>query len=212
MDRTPSYDAWLRPTILVGAALVAAGLWIGDQLRSRGVVLAAAGIAAATLLAGPAAYAVTTVLHPASGPLAAAGPSTSSNGLGGPGGGPAGAAVSVDASLVSYLEAHRGSAKFLVAAFGSQSSASIIIATGQPVITIGGFNGSDPAPSLTQFERLVAEGQVRYVLVSSNAGFGGPGANTGSGASISQWVTANGKEVSTSNSGSGTLYDVSHAT
>ena len=205
--------------IVLGAALVAVLLWVGDRLRSRAVVLAAVGIAAATLLAGPGAYALTTVLHPESGPVVAAGPATASSGVGGLGvpaggsGGP-GSSVSVDANLISYLQAHRGNAKYLVAAFGSQSSAPIIIATGDPVITIGGFNGGDPAPTLAQFERLAAEGQVRYVLVSGNGGSGpggGPGAASGSGSSISQWVTANGKEVSTSNAGGGTLYDVSHA-
>ena len=52
-----------------------------------------------------------------------------------------------------------------MAAFGSQSSAPLIIATGEPVMTIGGFNGADPAPTLAQFQQLVADGQVRYVLV-----------------------------------------------
>jgi len=211
LDRTPSYDAWLRPLIVLGAVLVAVGLWLGDRLRSRALVLTAAGVAAATLLAGPAAYTLTTVLHPASGPVASAGPTTGSTGVG-----PGGASTSADASLVSYLEAHRGSAKYLVAAFGSQSSAPIIIASGQPVITIGGFNGADPAPTLAQFERLVAEGQVRYVLVTNGGGGPGggfgPGGASGSGSAISQWVTTHGKEVSTTSSGtSGTLYDVSGA-
>ena len=209
LDRTPSYDAWLRLLILVGSALAAAGLWLGDRLRSRPLVLAAAGVAAATLLAGPAAYTLTTVLHPASGPVASAGPSSSTGGFGG---GPGGGTTSVDASVISYLEAHRGNATYLVAAFGSQSSAPIIIATGQPVITIGGFNGADPTPTLTQFEHLVATGKVRYVLVSNAGGGGfGPGGATGSGSSISQWVTTHGKEVSTTSTGTGTLYDVSGA-
>ncbi len=218
LDRTPSYDAWLRPLIVLGAVLVAVGLWLGDRLRSRALVLTAAGIAAATLLAGPAAYTLTTVLHPASGPVASAGPTTSSTGVGpGGGGGPGGASTSADTALISYLEAHRGNAKYLVAAFGSQSSASIIIASGQPVITIGGFNGADPAPTLAQFEGLVAEGQVRYVLVANGGGGPGggfgPGGASGSGSAISQWVTTHGKEVSTTSSGtgSGTLYDVSGA-
>ena len=210
LDRTPTYDAWLRPLIVVGAVVVAVGLWLGERLRSRALVLTAAGVAAVTLLAGPASYTLTTVLHPASGPVASAGPAAAS-GFGGGAGGAGGG--SADASLISYLEAHRGHARYLVAAFGSQSSASIIIATGQPVITIGGFNGADPAPTLAQFEHLVAGGQVRYVLVTNGGGGFGPGGATGSGSSISQWVTTHGKEVSTTNAGtgSGTLYDVSGA-
>ena len=155
-----------------------------------------------------------------------AGPATSATGVGARrgrrprwrGGGGFGGATTTDSALIAYLEANRGNAKYLVAAFGSQSSASIIIATGEPVITIGGFNGGDPAPTLAQFEALVAQGEVRYVLVSGN-GAGRrrarrPGGGTGASQSIASWVTTNGKEVQLANStstGGGTLYDVSGA-
>ncbi len=126
--------------------------------------------------------------------------------------------ATADTALIAYLEANRGSATYLVATFGSMSSASIIIATGQPVMTIGGFNGSDPAPTLAQFQRLVAEGEVRYVLVSgAGGGFGGGGPGGGSATSqaISQWVTSHGKKVPATGYGStatsGTLYDISGA-
>jgi hypothetical protein len=79
----------------------------------------------------------------------------------------------VNAGLISYLRAHKGSAKYLVAVSGSMQSAPIILATGQPVITMGGFNGSDPAPTLAQFQSLVSSGKVHYVLLN------GGGARTG---------------------------------
>jgi 4-amino-4-deoxy-L-arabinose transferase-like glycosyltransferase len=168
----------------------------------------AAGVATLALLAGPAAYSLTTVANSRTGPLAAAGPTTSVA-RGGPGN------EVVDTALVSYLEAHRGSADYLVAAFGSQSSAPIIIATGQPVITIGGFNGGDPAPTLAQFQQLVAQGKVHYVLLSGGGpgGFGSPGGGGPGGGgpgggnnAISQWVTSNGTQVNYG--GSATLYKV----
>ena len=97
-----------------------------------------------------------------------------------------------------------------MAAFTSQSSASIIIASGQPVITIGGFNGSDPAPTLAQFEQLVAQGKVRYVLVQTG---GGTGPGGGGDSAITTWVTAHGTVVPAASyggsTGSGTLYQVS---
>jgi 4-amino-4-deoxy-L-arabinose transferase-like glycosyltransferase len=221
LDRTPDYHPWLRPAIVAGAAIAAVGLWLGRLLRRRAIVLAAAGVAAVTLLAGPAAYALTTVQSTQNGSIVTAGPATDGAGaggagFGGQGPGGFGGASTTDAALISYLEAHRQNAKYLVATFGSQSSASIIIATGQPVITIGGFNGGDPAPTLAQFEALVVKGEVRYVLVTGNGGgFGGgaPGGGAG-GQSIASWVTSNGKEVQLGNStttGGGTLYDVSGA-
>ena len=209
LDRTPTYHAWLRTAIVIGAALTAVGLWLGDWLRNKAIVFAAAGLATVTLLAGPTAFAVTTVLNPQSGPIVSAGPSSGAAGFGGPGGL---GTSSTDTALIAYLQAHRGNAKYLVAAFGSQSSASIIIATGEPVITIGGFNGGDPAPTLAQFIQLVREGQVRYVLIGGGFGGGaggGPGGGQNGSASITQWVTAHGTAVTAI---SGNLYEVSAST
>ena len=203
--------------ISLGAVAAAVGLWLGDRFRSRALVLGGAVLATAVLLAGPAAYTFSTVSKSYSGSIIFAGPSstgsTSGSGLG------SGSAGDANASLVSYLEKNQGSAKYLVAAFGSQSSASIIIASGKPVITIGGFMGSDPAPTLAQFQKMVADGEVKYVLISGNGGGGfgggGPGGGPGGGSSsISSWVTTNGSAVSSSaigNSTNGTLYDVSGA-
>jgi hypothetical protein len=252
---TPTYNAWLRPLIIGGAALAAVGLWLGSHFRNKILVAAAAGIAAVTLLAGPTAYALTTVNTPATGSIVAAGATVSGDG-GGPGGqagfgpsgmtrgpgadgqaqaggtndgltdggGPAGlggpggpgAASTADTGLISYLEANRGSAEYLVAAFGSHSSSPIIVATGEPVMTIGGFNGGDPAPTLAQFKQMVADGKVRFVLVGGGGMGGGPGGGGpgGGGTSqISSWVTQNGKAIDASTYGgsgtNGTLYDLS---
>ncbi len=59
-------------------------------------------------------------------------------------------------------------------------------------VAIGGFDGSDPTPTLTEFKKLVEAKQVRYVLL------GGVGAMTGgfgSGFSIAMWVKDNGTLV-----------------
>lgn len=126
------------------------------MLRRRAVVMVAAAVATVTLLAGPLAYSLTTVRNPVSGSVVTAGPSSTTTargalGNGGPGGGGVpGAVTEVSAAPVSYLEKNQGSATYLVATVGSQSSSSIILATGEAVITIGGFSGRDPAPTLAQ--------------------------------------------------------------
>ena len=58
-------------------------------------------------------------------------------------------------------------------------------------MTMGGFNGQDPAPTLAQFKAMVARGEVRYVLTSSQGGGPGGGSNE-----ITEWVQAHGTEVS----------------
>jgi 4-amino-4-deoxy-L-arabinose transferase-like glycosyltransferase len=97
----------------------------------------------------------------------------------------AGRDSTADPALVSYLEKHQGSAEYLVAVTGSQAAAPLILATGKPVIAMGGFNGGDPTPTLAQFKQLVATGKVHYVLVSSGVGAGtgaaAPGATSGGG-------------------------------
>jgi 4-amino-4-deoxy-L-arabinose transferase-like glycosyltransferase len=124
--------------------------------------------------------------------------------MGGPGGSFGGGGGTADSQLVAYLEAHQGSAKYLVAATGSQATDGIIMATGEPVITIGGFTGSDPAPTVAQLADLVAKGEVRYVLVSGQGG--GPG---GGNSEITSWVQEHGTAVTGAGTTGGTLYRVS---
>jgi len=113
---------------------------------------------------------------------------------------------SLSSTAIAYLAAHQGSATYLLAASGSQTTAPIIIATGRAVITIGGFNGSDPAPTVSQLAALVAEGKLHYVLLAGSAA-GGPGGG-GSSEAISTWVKAHGAVVTAVTVSGGTLYRV----
>ena len=46
----------------------------------------------------------------------------------------------------------------------SNNAAGYQLASGEPVMAIGGFNGTDPAPTLAQFERYVSEGKIHYFI------------------------------------------------
>ena len=109
-------------------------------------------------------------------------------GYGGPGG-------TASKQMVAYLEAHRDGATWLVAVQGSSAAASIILATdGMPVMAMGGFRGTDPAPTLAQFEQYVKQGKVHYVLAGVRGGLGGGGFGGGSAgtvASVTSWVEQN---------------------
>ena len=113
---------------------------------------------------------------------------------------------SLGTEAIAYLQANQGSAKYLLAAVGSQSTSQIIIDTGEPVVTIGGFSGQDAAPTVSQLAKLVADGDLKYVLLSGSGGFGGPG---GGSSDITTWVQQHGTEVTSVSVGSGTLYKVS---
>lgn len=129
--------------------------------------------------------------------------SSSRGGRMGMGGGPGGGG-SIGSEVIAYLQAHQGSAKYLLAASGSQTTANVIIATGEPVVTIGGFGGSDPAPTVDGLAQMVRDGELKYVLVSSGGGRGGPGG--GGSSALSTWVQQHGTAVTDVTVDGGTLY------
>ena len=115
------------------------------------------------------------------------------------GGGPGGAGGLLNSSnpgpaLVRYLQAGAHGYRWVLATVGANEAAGYQLATGQAVMAIGGFNGTDPAPTLAQFEKLVSAGAIHYFI---GGGGGGPGARAGGGATqsdpasqIAAWVEA----------------------
>src|SRR5439155_14532328 len=128
----------------------------------------------------------------------------------------------VDTALIRYLEAHQGSARYLVATASSMSASSIIIATGKPVMALGGFSGSDQILTTQQLAKLVANGTVHYFLIQSGGGPGAGGGGASGNSALVQWVTTHGPVVpssryetsstsATGGFGQATLYFVSSA-
>ena len=130
-----------------------------------------------------------------------------------PGGGGAGGLLNganVSSEAKALLSENAGDYTWAAAAVGSQNSASYQLATGKPVMAIGGFNGTDPSPTLAQFKTYVADGKIHYFISGGGMG-GGRGGNASSSTSsqISTWVTANFEKVTV---GSATFYDLTRPT
>jgi len=89
----------------------------------------------------------------------------------------------VNQALLTYLEAHQGNATYLFAATNVHVASDYIIATGRPVMTIGGFTGSDPILTPVRLATLAQEGKVKYFLLSGG-GTGGPGVSS----SLTTWI------------------------
>ncbi|MEV1062887.1 glycosyltransferase family 39 protein [Streptomyces sp. NPDC050263] len=123
-------------------------------------------------------------------------------GGGGVGGLLNGASVTDEAKKL--LEADSGKYTWAAAAIGAQNAASYQLATGDAVMAIGGFNGTDPSPTLAQFKQYVADGKIHY-FISSGSGGGMGGSSSGTSSQISTWVEANFKKVTV---GSATFYDL----
>ncbi|MGZ4299152.1 MAG: mannosyltransferase YkcB-related protein, partial [Solirubrobacteraceae bacterium] len=116
-------------------------------------------------------------------------------------GGGFGGQVTVSSAVKSALQANAGTYRWVLATSGSQSAAGIELATGEPVMAIGGFSGEGGNLSLAQFERYVAAGEIHYYSAS---GGGGPGGGNSTNA-ITTWVKAHYKTVTI---GGETFYDL----
>jgi 4-amino-4-deoxy-L-arabinose transferase-like glycosyltransferase len=104
-----------------------------------------------------------------------------------------GAGGETSSKLIDYLTAHRDGATWLVAVQGSSAAAAIILQTGGlPVMAMGGFRGTDPAPTLAQLEQYVKQGKLHYVLTGGGGlGGGGFGGRAGGTTSVTSWVEQN---------------------
>ncbi|MFF0509303.1 ArnT family glycosyltransferase [Streptomyces sp. NPDC004250] len=131
-------------------------------------------------------------------------------GAGGMGGGAGGLlnGAQVDSEAKKLLETDAGDYTWAAAAIGSQNAASYQLGTGDPVMAIGGFNGTDPSPTLAQFKKYVADGRIHYFIGGGGMG-GGMGGDSGTASQITSWVEANFKEVT---AGSATFYDLTQPT
>ncbi|MBD3784661.1 MAG: glycosyl transferase, partial [Micrococcales bacterium] len=255
LSRTTAYGGWLRFAVLaLGLAATLLLLVLGRLHRRALVAVAAMAIVAG--LAGPAAYAATTLATGHSGSIVTAGPST-----GGPGGGPGGGggtppgggfgggtapggttnpngstgpggtvqggtaqgqgttrgpgggmnglldATTPDAAVVQALQADADSFTWVAAAVGSQNAAGLQLATELPVMAIGGFNGSDPSPTLAEFQQDVADGRIHYFL--SGGGFRGQQGGSDVADQINTWVSEHYTPVTI---GGQTFYDLTRPT
>ena len=95
--------------------------------------------------------------------------------------------------------------RWTAAAIGANNAAGYQLASGRAIMAIGGFNGTDPTPTLDQFRQYVSEGKIHYFI---GGGGGGPGGGGGASTSsaITQWVEDN---FTAQTVGGVTLYDLS---
>ncbi|MFD8279372.1 ArnT family glycosyltransferase [Streptomyces solisilvae] len=111
----------------------------------------------------------------------------------------------VDAEVAAKLKKNADDYTWAAAAIGSQNAASYQLATQKPVMAIGGFNGSDPSPTLAQFKEYVKQGKIHYFISSGTGMGGGPGGGQGTSSQITSWIESTYKKVTV---GSATLYDL----
>ena len=203
LDRSAGWFPWLRVVIVI-AGVAAAGMILARRaLRPtagwRRTVVAAAPVPLALIagLGAPLAYSMDTSATTQSGAVPSAGPTVAGS-FGIPGarsgfpggadrrlpagaGGGSGGQASISTTLAKRLEAGASGYRWAAATVSSTSAASIELGSnGVPVMAIGGFSGTDPAPSLAEFETLVSKHQIHYfVSGGAGGGFAGPPGESG---------------------------------
>ncbi|MGG5172692.1 glycosyltransferase family 39 protein [Pseudarthrobacter sp. J1738] len=182
-----------------GGAGQAAGRNLGGRSLS-GRSLSGAVIALCLLAGGlsTGAWTLATAATPHSGSIPVSGPAstTSVRGLGGGAmQGGMGGEGAADAEVTALLKSTN--TKWSAIVSGATQAASLELASDTSVIALGGWNGSDPYPTLAQFQQMVEDGQIGY-FISGGMG-GGPGGGAGGGAGggmggsseVASWVAAN---------------------
>ncbi|KUI33270.1 glycosyltransferase family 39 protein [Mycobacterium sp. GA-2829] len=187
LSRNVDWQPWLRAAVAVGGVGAAVLLVVVGRLPDR-VARAVAGLAVVACLASPAAYAAATAATPHTGAIPGVGPG------GGFGGGPPGLLSSPEAGaqLSAALARDAQDYRWAAAVVGSNNAAGYQLSSGATILALGGFNGTDPSPTLEQFQRYVADGEVHYFIGGrSHLGFGrAPQSGSRAATDIAEWVQA----------------------
>jgi hypothetical protein len=182
---------WLRAVVAVGGVGAAVLLLVVARLPRR-VAAATAALAIAACLTVPAAYAVATAASAHSGAMPSVGPARVHGSIAGFAGGlldSPNAGPALKAMLADGADRYAWTA----AVVGSNNAAGYQLAAGAPVMAVGGFNGTDPAPTLAEFKDFVAGKHIHYFIRGRSMmfGFGGHGSGSREAADIAAWVQAN---------------------
>ncbi|WP_063064302.1 ArnT family glycosyltransferase [Nocardia violaceofusca] len=189
LHRNSGWYPELRWTILVVtliAAVLLAVPWTYEAHRRLAAVVLTAGLIGG--LAGGAAYSFATVATAHSGGGPTVGPAQA-NARGGFG------QSSPDPQLSAMLRAT--TATWAAATNGSSAAAALELDSDRPVMAIGGFSGSDPVPTLAQFQTDVKDGKIAYYVVQAD------GRNQGPADAREQGVTGNRNPGTTTGRGAG---------
>ena len=239
LGRTPDFVPWLRWVVLIAGLVVAlavAGLGRLPQRLAGGLAATAllVSLAGPTAYAVETAATPHAGSIPSAGPATVGGfgngggpggrpgggmptgtPPTQQGGAttgGAPTGGGAGGLLNGSestAAITALLQADADQYTWVAAAVGSNAASGYQLASEKPVMAIGGFNGSDPSPTLEEFQAYVAAGRIHYFIASGTGGFGGNQmGGSSAGSDIAAWVAEN---FSATTVDGVTLYDLTPA-
>jgi 4-amino-4-deoxy-L-arabinose transferase-like glycosyltransferase len=201
LNRTPEWWPAIRWVVLIGSILIALLLAVrGHRLGKATVAVVVA--TAIVGLGGSAGFSIYNAASAHNGPGTMSGPQKAGGFDFGGKGGPGMPGRADSPELEALLE--NADNRWAAAGIGSMSVSDLELKTGSSLMAIGGFTGSDPSPTLAQFQQYVADGQVRYFLADSGRG-GPPGQRSGTAGEITAWVE---KTFTKTDVGGSEVYDL----
>jgi 4-amino-4-deoxy-L-arabinose transferase-like glycosyltransferase len=187
----------LAVAVLAAGVLLVGLVWRGAGVRPGAVSRIAAGVGVGVLLAMPVAWALSSVMVRGVAVI----PSADIGRLRSP-------VVSVSLRerirageavdrrhLIAFLRTNRHGERFLLATPSAQLASPLIVATGEPVMAMGGFHGLDPILTPERLAELVAQGRVRFVMLGELSIASRLMGAEAAGRPLADWVRANGKAV-----------------
>jgi 4-amino-4-deoxy-L-arabinose transferase-like glycosyltransferase len=190
LSRHGDWLPWLRAVVAIAGVGAAVLLLVVGRLP-RPVATATAGLAILAALSAPAAFSVATAQSLHSGAMPGVGPARAHGNFAGFGGGLLESPES-GPELTKLLADGSHGYPWAAAVVGSNNAAGYQLASGAPIMAVGGFNGTDPAPTLAEFKAEVSAKQIHYFL-RSKAGMGmagifGHASGSHEAADVEEWV------------------------
>lgn len=187
------------PIVLLCSWAITIAMYLLPAAPSR-LRQVSAGMLVALLLLGPTLWSVNTVLSPHVGAGVVAGPAVSGIRTDNPGKEQLGSGLTAGHvalmfgdtppdALAEILRKLPAEATWVTATVGSESAANYQLELARPVLPVGGFDGTDPSPTLEQFQTLVSEGKLGSLVVQNLPPLTAEG--KGESARIVEWVQQN---------------------
>jgi 4-amino-4-deoxy-L-arabinose transferase-like glycosyltransferase len=179
---------WLSAALLVGAAVASVGLLLPVDPKRR-VAERAAALALVAVLLLPTTWALSSVVIPGHVEFPVAGawqPTPAEDPM------ILGARLQQVEALLTFLRGNRHGERFLVATPDARYAAPLIIASGEPVMAMGGYMGGDAILTADMLAGMAERGELRFVMIATRDD---PQQRVGRSTVLADWVRQNGTLV-----------------
>ncbi|MGE5398134.1 MAG: glycosyltransferase family 39 protein [Chitinophagales bacterium] len=99
----------------------------------------------------------------------------------------------INKKLLQYVTKNNTGETYLFATTSSNGANAYIIESGKPVMAMGGFSGQDSILTVEKVKKMVADGKIKFFLISSGERNRGPGG--GGSSEVLNWIRENSTRI-----------------